>query len=118
MTTAARIIKSDWIPSDSFATRIAILRRELGMSRAEFAEHVGLTANQIQGMEDGRSPQRLQEKVQKIHKATGVDREWLMWGGALTSLTDEYVTRNDRLLGKNRRSKPRTPLPSVHRIIP
>ena len=81
MTTAT---KSDWIPRDDLATRVVVLRTQMGMSRRQFAQLTGLSENQLQGIEDGRSPHRLPEKVQAIHKATGVSREWLMWGGPLS----------------------------------
>lgn len=80
MTTAT---KSDWIPRDDLATRVVVLRTQMGLSRRQFAQLTGLTENQLQGIEDGRSPHKLPEKIQAIHNATGVSREWLMWGGPL-----------------------------------
>ena len=80
MTTA---MESDWIPRDDLATRVVVLRTQMGLSRRQFAQLTGLTENQLQGIEDGRSPHKLPEKVQAIHDATGVSREWLMWGGPL-----------------------------------
>lgn len=80
MTTAT---KNDWTPRDDLATRVVILRTQMGLNRRQFAHLTGLSENQLQGMEDGRSPHKLPEKIQAIHKATGVSREWLMWGGPL-----------------------------------
>ena len=76
-------MESDWIPRDDLATRVVVLRTQMGLSRRQFAQLTGLTENQLQGIEDGRSPHKLPEKVQAIHDATGVSREWLMWGGPL-----------------------------------
>ncbi len=55
------------------------------MSRREFSRLTGLTENALQGIEDGRSPHKLTDKIQAMHEATGASREWLMWGGQLTS---------------------------------
>lgn len=72
-----------WVPSDTLAARVIVLRSQLGMSRRQFATHTGLTENQLQGIEEGRSPQKLPQKIQMICDATGVSRDWLMWGGPL-----------------------------------
>ena len=105
MTGNGMAHESSWVPSDTLAARVTVLRSQLGMSRRQFAAHTGLTENQLQGIEEGRSPQKLPQKIQMICKATGVDRDWLMWGGPLktndprqespdgVSINQEYMSR-------------------------
>lgn len=83
MTTAEKVHDTDWVPKDTLAARIVVLRNALGLSRREFSQLTGLTENALQGIEGGRSPHKLQQKIQAIQAATGVDRDWLMWGGPL-----------------------------------
>ena len=77
-----------WIPGDTLATRVLLVRRELGVSQREAAERAGLTFGEWQSMEDGRSPRDLPSKVTRISLAFNVDRDWLMWGGPLTAPQD------------------------------
>ena len=73
----------NWVPQDTLAARVVLLRHTLGLSRRQFSQLTGVTEAALQGIEEGRSPHKLPEKIQKIHQATGVSREWLMWGGPL-----------------------------------
>ena len=86
MTTAAN--GEAWRPADNLANRFVLVRTQLGMDRKKFAALTGLTENQLQSIESGRSPRDLPAKVNRVHLATGVDREWLMWGGGELSPND------------------------------
>lgn len=81
MTTA---VKADWVPRDTLGARVVVIRHSLGLSRRQLSQLTGITENALQGLEEGRSPHRLPDKIQAIHEATGVSREWLMWGGPLS----------------------------------
>lgn len=81
MATAMR--SENWTPADTLAHRFLLVRAQLGLDRKHFAVLTGLTENQLQSIESGRSPRDLAAKVNRVHLATGVDREWLMWGGPL-----------------------------------
>lgn len=75
-----------WRPTDTLAARLILMRRELGLSQREAAEKAGIPFGQWQGMEDGhRQPRGLDVKIQRIALAFNVDRNWLMWGGPLSS---------------------------------
>ena len=74
-----------WIPSDTLAARIVLVRRELGISQREAATRCGLTYGEWQSMEDGRAARDLPAKVARISLALDVDRDWLMWGGPLVA---------------------------------
>lgn len=79
------------MPVDTLAHRFLLVRTQLGLDRKAFAALCGLTENQLQGIEHGRSPHQLAAKVQKVHEATGVDRTWLMFGGSLRTLTADEL---------------------------
>ena len=85
MTSAVKNVSDGWVPGDSLAVRVAVVRTTLGMNRVDFAKHCGLIRDSIQSMELGKQVRNLEEKVQAISDATGVDRDWLMFGGPLDS---------------------------------
>lgn len=74
---------SSWVPGDSLALRLVLVRHALGVSQREAAARCGLTFGEWQSIEAGRKARGLDEKVAKISDSLGVDRMWLMWGGPL-----------------------------------
>lgn len=73
-----------WIPRDTFAARLALLRIELGnLTVEDAAQRCGLNRATWQTWERGSSPRNMSAVVAKIALATGADRDWLMWGGTL-----------------------------------
>lgn len=74
-----------WIPENSFGARLRMVRRELGLSVEDVADVCGLSASTWSYWERGGHPQKMNETVDKITQATGVDRDWLMWGSVPTS---------------------------------
>jgi transcriptional regulator with XRE-family HTH domain len=106
MTTAVE--RGNWRPSDTLAARFLLVRTALGKDRKAFAALTGLTENQLLSIESGRSPRDLPAKINRVHLATGVDRDWLMWGGPLHDGTppDSGVDNGDEspLSGSNRRT--------------
>ncbi len=85
MTSAVE--RKNWKPADTLAHRFLLVRSQLGLDRRGFSRLTGLTENQLQSIESGRSPRDLPAKINRVHLATGVDRDWLMWGGALNDET-------------------------------
>ena len=75
-----------WVPRDTFGARLALLRRELKLSTEEIADRCGLNRATWQTWEHGSSPRKMDSVVTRIALATGVSREWLMWGGPLGGL--------------------------------
>jgi transcriptional regulator with XRE-family HTH domain len=69
-----------WRPTTNFATRLRAVRRELGLQQDPFAALVGFPRPSVAAWEGGTRPRDLADVVQKISAATGVDRDWLMWG--------------------------------------
>jgi transcriptional regulator with XRE-family HTH domain len=74
-----------WVPEDTFGTRLVILRRQLGLSVEEMAERCGQKAATWSTWERGAAPRSMASVVAAISLATGVSRDWLMWGGPLST---------------------------------
>jgi transcriptional regulator with XRE-family HTH domain len=72
-----------WVPEDTLANRLVLVRRSLGMTQRVAAEKCGLTFGEWQSLEEGRAARGLDVKVARISSALGVDRDWLIWGGPL-----------------------------------
>ena len=76
------------VPLDTLGARLILLRREMGWSQREAAEATGVPFGTWQGMESVVKPRKtfsLDVHIAAIVKATGYDRDWLMWGGPLAS---------------------------------
>ena len=82
MTTTEDAPSGRWTPKDSdFGARVWALRRELGWNRTRLAKAIGISQATIGQWERmGIAPRNMPEVVQAISDATGVDRDWLMWG--------------------------------------
>lgn len=100
-----------WIPTDTFAIRLVLIRRQLGLTIRDAAELCGQHYATWSAWERGAQPNYYSETVQAISTALGVERDWLAWGGELkkppgraawdvmhdsdgrrrTSVTDQYV---------------------------
>lgn len=74
-----------WIPrppTDTFAGRLRVLRLALGdISVEEASDRCGLPTATWRTWEKGAHPRRMADVVARIEDSTGVDRDWLMWGG-------------------------------------
>lgn len=66
-----------------------MLRKELGLTTEQAADRCGLNRATWQTWEHGASPRNMAAVVAAITLATGVDRDWLMWGGPLDSRPSE-----------------------------
>ena len=74
---------ADWVPADTFGARLMLLRHQLGLSTEEIAGRCDLKTPTWSTWERGASPRNMPGVVARITLATGVDRDWLMWGGPL-----------------------------------
>lgn len=81
MTSVTRLQSK--IPADTLGARLLLLRREMGWSQREAADRAGIPFGVWQGMESGREARALDRRILAIAAASGYDRDWLMWGGAL-----------------------------------
>ena len=69
-----------FIPEESFGSRLHQLRYAKKISSEQMGEICGVTYNAVLAWERGSSPKNMAEIVMKIVEATGVDRDWLLWG--------------------------------------
>lgn len=69
-----------WVPTITFATRLILVRRELGLSVKAAASQCGLHYATWSTWENGRKPADMAAVVSAIVEGLGVDRDWLMWG--------------------------------------
>jgi len=74
-----------WIPRNTFAARLLLVRHELGISQEEAAAKCGLDDGSWSNWENGTIPRKQVQIVQAISDGLGVDREWLAWDGGLLS---------------------------------
>lgn len=71
-----------WVPTlSSFASRLAVVRHEMGWNAKEAALACGLPAASWREWElNGREPRGIQKIVAQISARTGVDEYWLLMG--------------------------------------
>jgi transcriptional regulator with XRE-family HTH domain len=84
-----------WVPTDTFAGRLILVRKELGLGQEEAAQRCDLKPSTWATWELGRSPRNLVQVVRTIHERLGVDRDWLMWGGPLRSRCFAHLPGQD-----------------------
>jgi transcriptional regulator with XRE-family HTH domain len=95
---------TDWIPVDTFGTRLYSVRRQLNLTVEEAAKRTGIPDATWSTWERGAKPRNMGGAVAKIALALGCSRDWLMWGGPLR-------TEEDPAMG----SYPAVSLASPHR---
>lgn len=78
MSTEA--VESSWVPSDTFGSRLYLIRREKRLTVEQAAKAAGLAPATWSTWEAGAKPRDLVTVVQKINSALGADRDYLMWG--------------------------------------
>jgi len=84
---------ADWVPGDTFAMRLRILRHHLGLSVEEIAGRCRVSPATWSTWERGSRPRDLAEVVARVAAVTGVSRDWLMWGGPLETLSTKWYSR-------------------------
>lgn len=73
------------IPGDTFAARLVLVRHHAGrLSIEQAALRAGINAEAWRRWEDGARPRDQIEAATAIAETHGIDRDWLMFGGALT----------------------------------
>lgn len=91
MSTALETPKTEaWKPDLTFGDRLVLIRRHVGTNVETLAAQCGLKASTWYSWESGSRPQDLPHVVAAISAATGVDRNWLMWG--LPETTDFLIS--------------------------
>jgi transcriptional regulator with XRE-family HTH domain len=88
-----------WIPEDSFAARLLLARRHLGISVKEAAERCHVHYATWSTWERGATPQNYPTVVLRVAEGLGVNRDWLAWGGSLAAVatsTDQVASVTKR----------------------
>ncbi len=87
MVTATSIPagEHEWVPPDTFGRRLRALRDQLGETPEELAPRCGLKPSTWRNWEHGQRPRDKAAVVDAVHRATGANRQWLMWGYAAVS---------------------------------
>lgn len=80
-----------WRPEDTFGTRLRLVRYQLGLSVEELSARCGVRTPTWSSWERGTAPRGMNRIVERIAVETGVDRDWLMWGGSLPPSTKWYL---------------------------
>lgn len=102
MSEAVSPTSEAWIPADTFAARLVLLRHHLGLSQVEAAERCGLDDGSWSNWERGSSPRRQADVAKAISQGLGVSLKWLLLGGdASTRWLDEPAGQHKdfRLIG-------------------
>ena len=114
MTTTAETFA--WRPSDSIANRVLLTRNSLGLNQKDFCALTGVTRGKLQGLESGRHPHDETAMLARIALATGVDREWLAFGGDLG--TKNPPDPNGPRGGRKCATRDSNPQPSDPKVVP
>lgn len=89
------------IPSDSFAHRLMLARAHAGhLSIREAADLCDLGRGAWTNWEKGARPADILEITEIISDKLGVDRDWLLFGGALAEPEGRTVRTNGRRTGR------------------
>lgn len=74
---------TEWVPTDSWGLRLAMVRQVMGWNTSRAAEECGLKEATWRGWEAGVSPQRMERRARAIADRTGCSYTWLLAGGPL-----------------------------------
>lgn len=76
MTNVLPLLRRKKRPTWSFADRVRKVRRELGMTQAQFAELTGFGEKSIAAWETGKNTPNLVAASVKLEETTEIDRYW------------------------------------------
>jgi transcriptional regulator with XRE-family HTH domain len=71
------------VPSDTFGSRLLLLRHDLHLTVDEISTMCGVASATWSTWEWGARPRDKAELVRAIANATGYSADWLMWGSEL-----------------------------------
>jgi len=78
MTTSATELQT-WVPTLTFAAKLALVRHQMQWNMKEAALACGLPPQSWRGWElQRRLPHDIRTVARRIHERTGVSREWLL----------------------------------------
>lgn len=74
-----------WVPTDTFGSRLALIRQHFGWNVLEAATACGLNDQTWRNWEAGTSPRGMDKVARQIADATGCDYRWLLVGNGCSS---------------------------------
>lgn len=80
MTTTHELPRPRRVGADTLASRLVVIRHELGLSQRAAAQQAGITFGIWQGLEGGRMTRNRDEVVRQIAERLDYDVDWLLWG--------------------------------------
>lgn len=82
MALAEREHEDDWVPADTFASRLRAIRFELGLTQEEAASKCGINPKTWATWElpGDRSPRNMARVAQQIHDGLKVSRNYVLYG--------------------------------------
>lgn len=76
----ATTTSTTWVPPESFGERLRRVRRHMGWSQQEMAEHLDVPLKRYSNWEGSTSPRHLADLARHVQEITGADARWLVFG--------------------------------------
>lgn len=120
MTTQERPLEENWVPTDTWGARLAIVRQKMGWNYTEAGKECGINATSWHNWEDGGGCRQMHRIAHKIARRTGVSFTWLVAGGPMPQPDpDDVKSRCDSVIdlrvipggGKSHQLPGQAPLP-------
>jgi len=92
------------VPADTFGHRLMLARADAGLTIEQAAAKCGLLSQSWGNWERGRIPRDIVDVVEAVFEGLGIDRDWLLHGGPLT--TPERRRRVKAAYPRSRFSRP------------
>lgn len=97
--------EANQFPYKEMGKRIAVAFKDSGLTKVKFAENIGINEATLRTYLNGRTPASV-ETIKKIAELTGIDENWLSFGGSQgepntrssaknVPMTSSYSVRND-----------------------
>ena len=91
--TNQQIMSDDSVPTDTWGTRLAIVRQKMGWNITEAGRETGITATSWQNWENGKGCRQVHKMAAKIARSTGISFTWLVAGGPLAAADPDVRSR-------------------------
>lgn len=78
--TDAATLGEDWVPEDTFGSRLALVRNRFGWNVKEAAEHCDISHQSWRNWEEGALPRDYIGTCEKISAKVGCSMKWLVGG--------------------------------------
>jgi transcriptional regulator with XRE-family HTH domain len=104
-----------WVPADTLAARLILVRHQLGLSQREAAEQAGVGFGAWQSWESGRAPRNAVTVLAQVADRLRLRRDWLLFGGPLVPSGPAPGDGRDSSAGSRRGFAANTVIPFLTR---